>query len=411
MTGFSVFSTDNLYPMRKFFSLIALFFLFSTSFTQSIESLRITHGPWLQNLSADGVTICWTTNLSAVPGVWIIGTKPQSDSLVRNSTDGLVNVGGTLHKVRISGLQSGTQYAYKLQSVELMKLRPYQIWYGDTVKGKELSFTTLNPDKISTRFMVVNDIHTNGGKLAGFLKSGKAAEQDLLIYNGDIVDNFETETQLLGSIMDTSVRYFASKVPLFFVRGNHETRGIMARQLKNYLDLPDDHYYYSFDQGPVHFIVLDCGEDKTDDNRYYYGLADYDRYRLQELEWLKKEIKTPAFLNAAYRIFIVHMPILPGFKGIVGRIPLLFGDSRGHGPEFLARHFGPVIREAGADLMIAGHTHRHLWLPAPFSGYGFPMLINGSNNFVKGEATDRSLSITVTSDKNEIILSKEVKKR
>ncbi|MCX6223583.1 MAG: metallophosphoesterase [Bacteroidia bacterium] len=384
--------------MKKNTLLITLLFLFSSAFGQSIESLRITHGPWLQNLTTDGVTICWTTNLPAVPGVWMVRSKPQADSLIRNSTDGLINAGGTLHKVRISGLQSGIKYAYRVHSVELMKLRPYQIYFGDTVKGKEYSFTTQDITKKNTRFMVVNDIHTNGAKLAGFLKSGNAAEQDLLVYNGDIVDNFETEMQLLGPIIDTSVRYFASNVPFVFIRGNHETRGIMSRKLKDYLDFPDNRYYYSFDQGPVHFVILDCGEDKPDDNRYYYGLADYDNYRLQELEWLKDHVKTPAYRDAAFRVIIIHMPI----RG---------GENAGYGPQFLFDHFGPVIREAGADLMIAAHTHRHLWQDPSLSGFGFPVLINGSTNYVKVEATPKTLSVRVVSDKDETILSEELQKR
>ena len=397
--------------MRKNIFLFSLLCLFASSYGQSIESLRITHGPWLQNLTPDGVTVCWTTNLPAVPGVWMVRPKPQPDSLIRNSTDGMINAGGTLHKVRITGLLPGMKYAYKLHSVELLKLRPYQIYYGDTVKGKEFSFTTLNPYKKTTRFMVVNDIHTNGGKLAGFLKSGNAAGQDLLVYNGDIVDNFETESQLLGPIIDTSVRYFASAVPFTFIRGNHETRGIMSRKLKDYLDLPGNRYYYSFDQGPVHFVMLDCGEDKPDDNRYYYGLADYDQYRLQELEWLKDELKTPAYRNAPFRVIIVHMPIIPAYKGIYGRMPFLVRDNRGYGPSFLAEHFGPVIREAGADLLIAGHTHRHLWLSPPFSGYGFPLLINGNTNYVKVEASEQAMSIQVISDEDKTILSKELKRK
>ncbi|MFA6127270.1 MAG: metallophosphoesterase family protein [Bacteroidales bacterium] len=397
--------------MRKYFLLIVLVFFVAPCFSQSIESLRITHGPWLQNETDDGVTICWTTNLPAVPGIWLVRDQPMTDSLIRNSTDGLINVGGTLHQVRITGLQPGTTYSYRMHSVELLKLRPYQVYFGDTVKGKEFRFTTLNPSKKTTRFMVVNDIHTDGAKLGGLLRSGNAAEQDLLFYNGDIVDNFESESQLLGPIIDTSVRYFASRVPFVFIRGNHETRGFMARKLKDYLDYPDNHYYYSFDQGPVHFVVLDCGEDKPDNNRYYYGLADYDNYRLQELEWLKREVKTPAYRNAAFRVILVHMPIIPSYRFIYARLPFLIKEDRGYGPSFLSEHFGPVIREAGADLMIAGHTHRHLWLSPPFSGFGFPILINGTSNFVQVDATDQLLSIKVASGKNEAILSKELKKR
>jgi acid phosphatase type 7 len=397
--------------MKKSFLLIASIVLFGSLFGQSTEPLRITHGPWLQNLTSDGVTVCWITNLPAVPGVWIVGAKHQTDSLIRNSTDGLINAGGTLHKVRISGLQPGTKYFYRIHTVELMKLRPYQIYYGDTIKGKQYSFTTQNIANKTTRFMVVNDIHTNGAMLAAFLKSGHAEDQDMLVYNGDIIDNFENESQLLGPIIDTSVRYFASNVPFYFIRGNHETRGIMARKLKDYLDLPQNRYYYSFDQGPVHFVMLDCGEDKPDDNRYYYGLADYDQYRLQELDWLKEEVKTPAYRNAPFRIIIIHMPVIQVYKAIYARMPFLIKEDRGYGPGFLAEHFGPVIREAGADLMIAAHTHRHLWLSPPFSGYSFPLLINGNKNYVTAEATDDNLSVRVISEQGETILTKELKKR
>ena len=354
--------------MRRFVLPILLALMIAPAYGQSTEPLRITHGPWLQNMTADGVTVCWTTNLPAVPGVWLVRAKPQTDTLIRNSTDGQINAGGTLHKVRMTGLKPGTKYSYRIHSVEIMKLRPYQIYYGDTVKGKEFSFTTLNPSQKSTQFMVVNDIHTNGSKLAGFLKSGKASEQDMVLFNGDILDNFETEQQLLNLVIDTSVRYFASQVPFYYIRGNHETRGILSRKLKDYIDLPDNHYYYAFDEGPVHFVLLDCGEDKPDNNRYYYGLADFDQYRLQELEWLKEEVKTPAYMNAPFRVIVVHMPILA-----VG--------TDDYGQVFLTNHFGPVIKKAGADLIIAAHTHQHAWLPPLVSGFPFPMLINGTNNY------------------------------
>ncbi len=380
-------------------------------FGQSIEPLRITHGPWLQNLTQDGVTVCWTTNLPSVPGVLLAGFKPTGDSLVRNSTDGLINAGGTLHRVRISGLLPGQTYTYRTQSVELLKLRPYQVYYGDTLKGKELSFTTQYHAKKNTRFLVVNDIHTNGARLSSLLRAGKASGQDLVVFNGDIVDNFETESQLLGPIIDTSVRYFASRVPFVFVRGNHETRGFMARKLKDYLDYPDGRYYHSFDQGPVHFVVLDCGEDKPDNNRYYYGLADYDRYRLEELEWLKREVKTDAYRNSAFRVILVHMPIIPAYQFIYGHFPLLISGNRGYGPEFLARHFGPVLKEAGADLLIAGHTHRHLWLIPPFSGYSFPLLTNGVGNFVQVEADEKVLTVRVGTEKGEPVLERELKRK
>ena len=364
-------------------------------FGQSTEPLLITHGPWLQNLSEHGVTVCFTTNLPAVPGVMLGFGDSGADSLIRNSTDGLIHTGVNTHQVRLTGLKPGTGYVYRIHAVELLKHRPYQVYYGDTIKGKEFRFSTREPQAEVINYLIINDIHTNGAKLASFLKSGKAADQDLVIYNGDIVDNFETVDQLLGPIMDTSVRYFASEVPFVFVRGNHETRGILSRRLRDYLDFPDGRYYYAFDQGPVHVVVLDCGEDKPDTNRYYYGLADFDRYRLQQLEWLKVHLQSDEYRRADFRLIIIHMPIMPG-------------ERAGYGPKFLFEHFGPVLREAGADLMVSAHTHRIQWLDASSSGLGFPVLINGSNSFITLEANRKTLSFQVVTDKEEVTLSKQI---
>jgi hypothetical protein len=364
---------------------------------QSTQSLSITHGPWLQNLTVDGVTVCFTTNLPAVPGVLLTQRKPLPDSLVRNSTDGMIDAGGTLHRVRITGLEPGKTYSYKVCPVELLKLRPYQVYFGDTVRGKECTFTTHSLTSKTTRFLVVNDIHTNGGKLANHLKSSDIGTRNMVFFNGDMLDVFENENQLLGPIIDTSVRYFASSVPFVFIRGNHETRGIMSRSLKSYLDYPDNKFYYSFDLGPVHFIILDCGEDKPDNNRYYYGLADYDRYRLVQLDWLKKEVQSEAFKKAPYRVYVVHMPVKQG-------------DSA-HGMIFLADNFGPVIKNAGGDLLLAGHTHRHLWLDSNLSGLGFPMLINGNMDRIEAEATAQSLKLRVVNEKNEVVTEREIGRR
>jgi predicted phosphodiesterase len=382
--------------MKKLLLLVLGILSFLNLNAQSTQSLRITHGPWLQNFTQEGVTICFTTNLPVVPGILLTTTAGKPDSLIRNSTDGMVNAGGTLHKVRISGLTPGTTYRYKVNPVEILKFKPYQVYYGDTVRSKEYTFTTQNPGKKTTRFMVVNDIHTNGGKLANLLRAGEASGSDLVFFNGDMLDYVEGEEQLLGPIIDTSVRYFASGAPFVMVRGNHETRGILARRMKDFLEYPENRFYYAFDDGPVHFIVLDCGEDKTDDNRYYYGLADYDRYRTEQLEWLKKEVASEAFRKAAYRIYIIHMPIRQG--------------SDAHGMLFLADNFGPVIKEAGGDLLIAGHLHQHFWLDTQLSGLGFPMLINSNTNCITAEATAEGLKVRVVTEKNETILEKELRR-
>jgi acid phosphatase type 7 len=72
------------------------------------------------------------------------------------------------------------------------------------------------------------------------------------------------------------VAYFASGKPFYYARGNHKSRRYAARDFKDFFDFEKAKMYYSCDNGPVHFIIQDCGEYKTDNNRYYYSLYDYD---------------------------------------------------------------------------------------------------------------------------------------
>ena len=267
--------------MKKIVPVILLFgVLFIKSFSQDIdnENLLITHGPYLQNLTSTGVTIVWTTNKPSVPGINL--TSPDGKkTFIRNSHDGIVDAGGLVQKVRIDGLEPGTTYKYSLNSVQILKYQAYKIYYGDTLTRKAESFTTpsLKSDKVV--FTVINDVHENSGKFASYLKKGNVKGQEFYIFDGDMVDYLQNTDQLFKGFIDTAVTYFASAKPFYYIRGNHETRGYVARDLKNSFDYKDNSFYYSFDNGPVHFVILDCGEDKPDNNRYYYGMADYDSYR------------------------------------------------------------------------------------------------------------------------------------
>ena len=124
--------------------------------------------------------------------------------------------------------------------------------------------------------------------------------------NGDMLDVHDI-SELYSGFMDVCVERFATRKPFYFVRGNHDTRGKDARKLKKYFDFPKDKYYYSFNQGPVRFIVLDSGEDKADNHQYYSKLADFDNYRLEELEWLKKEIEKDEFKDALFKLSLIHI--------------------------------------------------------------------------------------------------------
>jgi len=152
---------------------------------------------------------------------------------------------------------------------------------------------------------------------------------DLVFFNGDSLSHLENESQVLERCLKPASGLFASRTPLLLVRGNHETRGAFARDLGRYLALPDGRFHYSFDHGPVHFVVMDTGEDKEDGHWAYSGLTDFDAYRQQEAEWLAREVASPAFKQARFRVLVAHMPFFAtsgrASRATGGRLPPTLG--------------------------------------------------------------------------------------
>lgn len=356
--------------------LAALFLVSSVSaaYSQDQQLIKITHGPYLQNVTETGATIVFTTDRLVVPGI-MIRSVGGAFQLIQNSHEGLIDVGDNLHKVRIKNLGPGKEYEYKLFASEILEYRPYECTYGDTVLSQIYKFKTFSSDVNKLNFTVFCDIHDRADKLGKYLESNAIEKQDFYFLNGDIMGYIVEERQLFKSFLDTCVNRFASEKPFFYVRGNHETRGKFARQLKDYMDLPDNKYYYAQTIGPVRFVVLDGGEDKPDDSKEYSGLVAFDPYRLEELAWLKKEVSSDEFKCALFKVVIIHMPIIENKKNW-------------YGMAFLAEHFGPVLKGAGIDLMISGHTHKNAWIDAKKSGFDYPVMISSNNHFVEAEVNE-----------------------
>ena len=116
-------------------------------------SAQITHGPYLQNLSEDEVTVVWTTDKPCKS--WVEFSKKeagksfysQSPRKAYASQDGLYCV-DTLHRVTVKGLEKNTTYFYRVLSQEVKELRAYRPVMGSVVSTdiwkKPLTFTTLD---------------------------------------------------------------------------------------------------------------------------------------------------------------------------------------------------------------------------------------------------------------------------
>ncbi len=353
-------------------------------------AVRITWGPYLQQVGTDQAIVMWGSDKDAVS--WV-ETAPD-DSLhfyaeerPRHFQTKLGRkVIGRIHRVPVKGLEPGTTYRYRVFSQEVTENKTYQVCYGPVAstrvyKKEPLRFTTLNPSKKSVRFSVVNDMHADTARMARLIGRRDLHETvDFMIFNGDMVSNMDSEQQVMDGFVNKAVELFASETPFYMVRGNHEGRGVFAENYLDYFPTETDQPYFAFRHGPVFFVVLDGGEDKPDSDIEYFGLNRMDDYRLAEAQWLKDIVASPEFKNAPYKVAVVHVPPTGGTW---------------HGTLHAKKVFLPILNDADIDIMLCGHLHEHVFIPAGSEGNRFPVLINSNIDAVDVEAGPKSMELTV----------------
>lgn len=308
----------------------------------------------------------WMVNHNATS--WVeYGKTAKTMKKAIHSQSGMIDVNPGIQKVVLTELSPGTRYSYRVASKEVKLHQAYKAILGDTIFSKIYSFTTPSASTTQFSFVAFNDLHSKPQFISEVVKHETGFNFAML--NGDILTDINSEEEIAANMLVPFSNYFATEKPIFLTRGNHETRGAGARSLSKYIDTPTGKFYYSFTYGNTSFIVLDCGEDKPDDNQEYFGLADYDEYRTGEAEWLYNEVQKPAFKNAEYRIVCIHMPVT--LQPIDNRIS-------GHGVADCSQKFGPILNNAKVDLLLAGHTHRFEVIRPAKGVTNFPIIIGGS---------------------------------
>lgn len=357
----------NKYNVKSIF--YAITFLMCPTQWIYAQNLEIAQGPYLQYLTSNEVTIVWSTSKNTIS--WVEYYEEDGSNFYQkerekmfNSSDGLKNI-SLLHSVTLKNLKPATKYAYRIYSQEVKEDRSF----GKTVatqvyKREPLYFTTQPLKKEQISVVVLSDMHENTAKVGRLLKEVEWDKTDFVLLDGDFVDSFESESDLYEGVLDTCVNIFAQKKPLVIVRGNHETRGIKAHELKKYFHFPEDKYYYTYKIGATLFIILDSGEDKADSDIEYNGFADFDTYRSIQAKWLSEVVKSDEFKNAEHKIAFMHIPP--------------YDDNRGqewHGDLEVRSKFVPILNEAGIDLMVSGHTHHFSFHTPKSEENNFPILV------------------------------------
>ncbi len=354
--------------------------------------MHFTCLPYLQNVTEDEATVIWATDRDAVSWVEV---APDDDTHFYaterpkhfSTTLGKKDI-GTMHRITVKGLEPNTVYRYRVYSKEVTKNADMDTRYGriianDVYRGRPFRFRTMNPGEKSLHFAVVNDIHEDAPRYSRLFQQVDSASLDFMVLNGDMVNNMNTIEQPFNGFLNASSRLFATSIPFYMVRGNHETRGTQSQRYMDLYSTPTGKPYYALRRGDVCFVVLDAGEDKPDSDIEYNDLAAFDQYRTEEAEWLAETAKSDIFTSAPLRIVLIHVP--PGGRDWHGQIEV--NDK-----------FMPILNTAGVDLTISGHLHEHQFHPKGSAGFNFPLLINSNMDILDIKAGDGAIDVKIIDD-------------
>ncbi len=370
--------------MKKLLLLAALV---SVELWAGNPDLDIECGPWIQNVGEDALTVLWTTNQKALSWVefdtedgttWYQHSHPSYYETVSGR-----RYYGTFHCVRISGLKKGTKYRYRIIGKAIANdSNPYATSYGpERAISAVHAIKTLDHSAPTCRFSMVNDIHFDDALFKNLLDGMDRSTTDFVVLNGDIV-SFSNSRDTLIKHTFAPIKDISASYPIIFARGNHEGRGSEWFDLIKAFPSNTGEFYYSFRQGPVAFLVLDAGEDKLDTDPEYSGQADYEQYRLKQIEWMKAAVREESFASAPKKVCIMHIPT--------------FSDKDAWATEkWITEHFTPVLNKAGVNLMLSAHYHSYILAKPGKYGNNFPIVVNDNEDRLDFEATASGITLKI----------------
>lgn len=243
-----------------------------------------------------------------------------------------------VHKISVPMEELDNAKEYSIYSLNYIYRGPF-----GAIKGNECSKTyKFKPVDTSDglTYYSFSDIHMD-------LKGAKNAismydDYELLVLNGDIISDVETYEDA-NYVNKVAYALTKGEIPVIYARGNHEIKGKYSEQLYKFVGSKNQKFYYNFYFKDVYGVVLDMGEDHDDDWWEYYGSADFDSYRNEQVEFLKNEITKNEFSSYKYRLAICH-------------IPLPFINAR-HNHVESKKALVEQLNKMNIDMMLTGHQH------------------------------------------------------
>ena len=315
--------------------------------------------PYLQNPVNNGMTIMWETTIPTYS--WVeYGTDTTNLSRKRLIIDGQAEFNESIHKIRLENLTPGQTYYYRVCSQEILQYKAYSKKFGNTAKSEFYSFTMPQADTDSFTAVIFNDLHQRANVFQALLRQVENVDYDFVVFNGDCIDDPANHAQATRFVKLLTEGVHGDRTPTLFIRGNHEIRNAYSIGLRKHFDYVGGKTYGAFNWGNTRIVMLDCGEDKTDDHREYSGLNDFTQLRQEQMGFLQQEFASKSFKKADKRILIHHIPL--------------------YGCHNLCKElWEPLMKKAPFHVAINAHTHQFAHHPKGSLENNYPVIIGGGN--------------------------------
>ena len=304
--------------------------------TTSVEPAFVVRGPYLQDVTPEGLTIRWRTD---VPTASSVHWGKQPFRLPHVVTSEAVT---TEHELTLTGRSPDSRHFYAIgDGVEILAGADRKHWFRtQTIPGAEKPL----------RVWVIGDSGTGGDGTGraeavrnAYFRSPFYRHPNVWLMLGDNAYEIGTDAEHQSAIFDT-YRKLLPNTPLWPTIGNHETYAGPTIPYFDIFTLPTKgeagglpsgtERYYSFDQGTVHFVCLDS----MTSNRLTGSPM---------LTWLEADL---AATSQRWIIAYWHHP--PYSRG-------------SHNSDFetelieMRQHVVPILERHGVDLVLAGHSHSY----------------------------------------------------
>lgn len=331
--------------------------------------------PHLQLLDEKSAAVVWMTKRPATGFVEWSQDNGASWKTAWDEKDGLRDAGSRVHVATLRGFKPSMPVVYRACSQETPHVFAYKTFFKGDVEKIESKLAPLVPADGTVSFAMFNDVHCNHAIYSTLLDNVKKPV-NFTVFAGDIMNSTDSEACVVHNLL-APLAYVSDKTgaAMWYLRGNHETRGGYARHLRKHLALPGGLFYGAVTLGAGRIAFIDTGEDKEDDHREYSGIVDFDHYLDSQIEWLEDEFASEAWRNAAFRIAVMHIPP-SGCKKLDGG--MWNGGTRRH------KRLCNTLKKSNVSLVLAAHLHSCANSdPNKFCPY--PVVVGGGCNILSPE--------------------------